>query len=94
VVEPSIYEELLYKYITYENLCQRIGLSEDEQEERNMRKLQNITMWLKFSLITEEQFGDLDENDKLRNFGQSLWNIERENLIPIFIQKLSMFTVA
>lgn len=96
VVDPSIYEELLYQKITYEDLCQRAGLSEGEQEERNMRKLQFLTMWLKFSLITEEQFEELDENDQLRSFGKSLWNyhMERESLIPIFIKKLSMFAVA
>jgi len=96
VVDPSVYEALLHQKITYEELCQKTGLSEHEQEDRNMRKLQFLAMWLKFSLITDEQFEQLDENDRIRSFGQSLWqyNVERERLMPIFIQKLSMFTVA
>lgn len=96
VVDPSLYEALLHQKITYEELCQKTGLSEHDQEDRNLRKLQLLTMWLKFSLITEEQFQQLDENDRIRNFGQSLWqyDVERERLMPIFIQQLSMFTVA
>jgi hypothetical protein len=96
VVEPSVYEALLHQRMTYEEICQQTGLLEDEEEDLNMRKLQVLNMWIKFSLITDEQFSQLDENDRIRNFDQSLWNynIERKSLIPIFIQKLSMFTVA
>lgn len=96
VVDPSVYEALLHQKITYEELCQKTGLSEHDQEDRNPRKLQFLAMWLKFSLITDEQFEQLDENDRIRGFGGSLWryNVERKRLMPIFIQKLSMFTVA
>jgi len=96
VVDPAVYEALLHQKITYEELCQKTGLSEHDQEDRNLRKLQFLAMWLKFSLITDEQFEQLDENDRIRGFGESLWryNVERERLMPIFIQKLSMFTVA
>lgn len=91
-----MYEALSLQKITYEELCQKTGLSEYEQENGNLRKLQFLAMWLKFSLITDEQFEQLDENDRIRNFGQSLWeyHVERERLMPIFIQKLSMFSVA
>jgi len=96
VVEPSIYEDLLHQRITYEELCRKTGLSDSEQADQHLRKLQFLAMWLKFSLITNEQFSQLDENDRIKSFGQPLWeyNIERESLIPIFIQKLSMFTIA
>ena len=95
VVEPSIYEGLLHQRVTYEELYQKTGLSNNEQEDRDMRKLQFIAMWLKFSLITEEQFEQLDKDDPLRSLDRSLWNynVERERLMPLFIQKLSMFTV-
>lgn len=96
VIDSTVYEALLHQKITYEELCQKTGLSEGEREGRNMRRLQFLAMWLKFSLITDEQFEQLDENDRTRDLGQSLWhyNVERERLIPIFIQRLSMFTVS
>ncbi|WP_418512146.1 KAP family P-loop NTPase fold protein [Corallibacter sp.] len=96
VVDSSVYEALLHQKMTYEELCEKTGLSEHDQEDRNLRRLQFLAMWLKFSLITDEQFEQLDENDRIRGFGQSLWeyNVERNRLIPIFIQKLSMFTVS
>lgn len=96
VVDPSVYEALLNQKITYDELCEKTGLSEHEQEDRNLKKLQFIAMRLKFLLITDEQFEQLDERDRIRDFNKSLWkyDVERERLIPIFIQKLSMFTVA
>ena len=96
VVDTSVYDALLHQRMTFEELCQRTGLSEGEQEDRNMRTLQHLIMWLKFSLITDEQFEQLDENDRIRNFGQSLWryNVDRKRLIVMFTQKLSMFTVS
>ena len=96
VIDPLVYEALLHQKITYEELCQQTGLSDEEQEDRKMTKLQILAIWLKFSLITNEQFEQLDENDPVKSLEQSLWqyDIGRERLIPIFIQKLSMFTVA
>ena len=96
VVDPSVYEALLHQEMTYEELCQRTGLPEHEQEDRNTRELQFFTMWLKFSLITDEQYEQLDKNNWMRDFERSLWqySVEREQLIPVFIQKLSMYTVA
>lgn len=95
VIDPSVYEALLHQKITYEELCQKTGLPEQDQEDRNLRKLQFLAMWLKFALITDEQFEQLDENDRIRGLGESLWrySVERQRLMPTFIQKLSMFTV-
>lgn len=94
VIDPSIYDELLYQKISYEELFRRAGLSEHEQEDINLRKLQRLAMWLKFALMTDEQFEQLPADDPIKRFDQSLWryHIERDRLIPIFIQKLSMFT--
>jgi hypothetical protein len=95
VVNPAIYDGLLHKTISYDELCEKTGVSVEEQIDRDMRKLQFLSMWLKYALITDEEFKLLDENDRIRNFGESLWNynIERQQLVPIFIQKLSMFAV-
>ena len=95
VIDPSVYESLLLQKISYEELCKQTGLSDSEQEERSMRRLQSLVMWLKYALITDEQFDQLDENDRVKSFGPSLWNynISRQGIIPIFIEKLSMFTV-
>lgn len=96
VVDPLVYEALLHQKITYEELCQKTGLSEHEQEDENLRELQFLAMWLKFSLITNEQFEQLDENDRIKTFGQSLsrYNVRRKRLVPIFIQKFNMFAVS
>ena len=95
VVNPVIYECLLHKTISYDELSKQTGLSVEEQTDRDMRRLQVISMLVKYAMITNEEFNQLDENDQIRMYGNSIYNynIERQQLIPIFIQKLSMFAV-
>ncbi len=97
VVNTSLFQSLLHRKATYEEVCSKVGLSDDmdpEDSEYN-RKLHWLMMWVKYSLISEHEFRALDEEDRLKGLGQNLWeySVERENLIPIFIQQLSMFTV-
>ncbi|QDF75041.1 MULTISPECIES: KAP family P-loop NTPase fold protein [Shewanella] len=95
VIKPDLYEALSHQKLTYEELCNKTELSEYLQEDNYIRKLKFIAMWLKFSLITKEQFAQLEENDRIIHFDQSLWayNLEREQIIPFFINKLNMFNV-
>ena len=95
VIHPSLFIDLLHKRATYENVCKVTGLTDEGTVTQNNRKSLFLMSWVKFSLITDEEFEQLDENDRIRSFNQSLWNysIERERLMPIFVQKLSMFTV-
>jgi len=45
---------------------------------------------------TDNEFRDLKPDDRVRNLGQSLfeYNLGRYNLIPVFIKKLNLFSVA
>jgi hypothetical protein len=51
--------------------------------------------WVRFSTLTDAEYRKIDEADPINQFGQSLWgyNVDIERLIPIFCQKLNMFTV-
>ena len=51
--------------------------------------------WIRFSLLSEEEFNVIDTNDPIRKFGASLWqyHADRKQLLPIFCQQLSMFVV-
>ena len=96
VKEPSVYDALLHQRITYEELCHKTRLSDEEQEEREIGKLQAIVWWIKFALITDEQFNQLNTyhpirkyNGIVRDFGRS-----REDFIPYLAKRLNMFIVA
>ncbi len=96
VKEPSVYDALLHQRITYEELCHKTRLSDKEPEEMGGEKLQAIVWWIKFALITDEQFDQIDTyhpirqcNTIVRSFGQS-----REDFVPYLAKKLNMFTVA
>ena len=97
VVNTSLFQSLLHQNVTYESLCNEVGLSDDMDPTNSKynNKLHWLMMWVKYSLISDQELNALGDGDRLKDFGQSLfqYNVERERLIPIFIQQLSMFSV-
>ena len=97
VINTKLYLRLQKGDITYEQLCDEINLTDylDPDVSETNRKLHWLMMWIKYSIMSQEEFNLLDEEDRLRGFGQSLWDygVDRQRLIPIFIQQLSMFTI-
>ena len=95
VIEPFVYEELLYQKISYRDLCTKTRLL-DEKEYQNERVLQLIVKYLKFSLVPEREYNLLGEDSQLLNFHRLLdsYGIDREDIIPTIAKKLNMFTVA
>ena len=95
VVDTSIYGMLLHKGLTYDELFAKTSLSEQGSNVGEKRKLAFIASWLRYCLISDEEFEALDQNDRVKGFGNyfSNNNIEAKNIIPLYIQKLSMFTV-
>jgi hypothetical protein len=95
VIKPSTFNKLLLGQISYEKLCNEIGVGELSEEKESERKLWWLMNWVRFSLLTESEFNEVDASDHIRQFGQTLWryNVDRERLLPLFCQKLSMFIV-
>lgn len=91
-VKPHVFDRLLQQKISYSEVCNETGLNPNEEEHRKLYWLMN---WVRYALLSEKEFGELDSDDRIKGFGDSLWNynVEREMLIPFFAQKLSMFVV-
>lgn len=95
VVNPNVFGNLLLGRISFSTLREQLGFLELNEEEEGKRKLFWLMNWIRFSMLTESEYQGIDANDPIKGFGQSLWryNVDRERLLPIFCQKLSMFTV-
>ena len=95
VVNPNVFGNLLLGRITFSALCEQLGFRELNEEEGGKRNLFWMMNWVRFSMLSESEYQGIDANDQIKQFGQSLWryNVDRERLLPIFCQKLSMFTV-
>lgn len=95
VVNPNVFGNLLLKRLSYSTLCEQLGLREINEEEEGKRKLFWLMNWVRFSMLSESEYQRTDANDPIKGFGQSLWQygVDREGLLPMFCQKLSMFTV-
>lgn len=95
VVSPSLFGRILAGRTSYAELCEEIGMAELDGSNVGQRKLYWTMNWVKFAMLSEDEFKGIDANDPIKSFGQTLWqyNIERERLLPIFCQQLSMFVV-
>lgn len=95
VVNPNVFGNLLLGKISFSSLCEQLEFRELNEEEQSTRKLFWVMNWMRFSMLTESEYQGIDANDPIRRFEQSLWqySVEREGLLPIFCQKLSMFVV-
>lgn len=95
VVTPNVFGNLLLGRISFSALCEQLGFRELNEEAEGNSKLFWLMNWIRFSMLTESEYQGVDANDPIKQFGQSLWQygVDRERLLPIFCQKLSMFTV-
>ncbi|MBW8371040.1 MAG: KAP family NTPase [Thiobacillus sp.] len=95
VVSPSLFGRIQAGRISFSELREEIGMVEVDGGNADQRKLYWVMNWVKFAMLSEDEFKGIDANDPVNNFGETLWkySVERERLLPIFCQQLSMFVV-
>lgn len=95
VVNPNVFGNLLLGRISFSNLCEQLGFPAPIESEGANRNLFWPMNWVRFSMLTDSEYNDLDANDPIRELEQLLWkySVKRERLLPLFCQKLSMFIV-
>jgi energy-coupling factor transporter ATP-binding protein EcfA2 len=95
VVNPNLFGSILLGRISFSALCEQLGFREFNEEEEVGRELFWLTNWIRFSMLNKSEYQRIGENDPIKRFEQTVWryNVDRERLLQIFCQKLSMFTV-
>lgn len=95
VVNPNVFRDLLLERISFSTLCEKLEFRELNDEEGSKRQLFWLMNWVRFSILNESEYQGIEANDPIKRFEQSLWqySVDRQRLLLIFCQKLSMFTV-
>ena len=95
VVNQNVYEDLLFGKIPFTTLCAQLRFTQLNEEGKNKVPLDRLINWVRFSMLSESEYHEVDQNDPIRKYDEKLWNydVERKRLLPIFCQKLSMFNV-
>jgi hypothetical protein len=95
VVNPNVFRDLLLGRISFTTLCDQLSFHQLNEEEKDKAWFIRLMDWVRFSMLSESEYLGVDENDPIRKFNDILWsyNVNRERLLPIFCEKLSMFNV-
>ncbi|WP_199871810.1 KAP family P-loop NTPase fold protein [Vibrio anguillarum] len=95
VTHPNIYSRLANSDITYGDLVSSLSLLESNLENEVTRKIEFMLSWFKFALISDKELSAIDKSERIHNYQSHLWdyNIARDRLIPLFIDKLNIFSV-
>lgn len=95
VVNPSVFENLLLRKISFLSMREQLGFRELNEDEVGNNKLPWLMNWVRFSMLSESEYQGVDADDPIQKFEDKLWsyNLDRKRVIPIFCQKLSMFTI-
>jgi energy-coupling factor transporter ATP-binding protein EcfA2 len=95
VVNPNLFGNLTLGKISFKTLRVQLGFSELTDEEIQKHNLTWLLHWVRFSMLSESEYLSVDENDPIKQFERSLWSsgMDREQLLQMFCQKLSMFNV-
>jgi hypothetical protein len=96
VIKPILFKRLLASDVTYLEVMDISGLVDSSLVENKATKINTIMDWVKFSLMTTDEWAALPDNDRLRRlYGAGFWeyDIEREDVMPLFTQKIGMFSV-
>lgn len=95
VVAPNVFADLLLRKVSYSKLCEQLRFRELDKENETERKLIWLMTWISFSTLTESEYQNVDANDPIKRHEQLYvrYSISRERLLPMFCEKLSMFTV-
>ena len=95
VVDPPLFDQLLHQKVSFGEVTNKLNIRHLNEEKENNRKFYWLMNWVRYGLLSEQEFKELAEEDKIKRYGTSMceYNISRERLIPIFAQQLSMFVV-
>ena len=95
VVDSPMFDLLLGGQVSYSEVAEKLGLRHFGKEGEQNRKMFWLMEWVRFCLLSKKEFGELSADERIRGFGQSLWeySIEREGLMRFHARKISMFNV-
>ncbi len=96
VVNSQLFYKLLHQRISYTEAVSQLGLGNLSEEDENRRNLYRLVQWVRYALLSEQEYKELPEGDEIKGFSRLLlkYGSRRERLIPLFAQQLSMFTVS
>ncbi len=88
VVNHPLFDRICQKSISYKEIGESIKFDQNKSKEC----MRWIMGWVRYTVLTEEQFKDLPANDEIKKYGQihARYMIEREKIMYYFAQKLTI----
>ncbi len=86
IINPNLYAELRNNRISCKRFLEAVNFSELKTEDEEFGKLSRIFLWMKFCLVTDDEYNSSDQKENFKNMGQSLfsYDIGRQKIIPLY----------
>lgn len=93
VVDPTVFSAITNNSFSFSQLSEKVGLSKLKEDVG--REIFHVMNWMRFIMMTDDEFNELDSNDPVLRFGIGLsrYNIERRNILAFFCSKMTLFKV-
>ncbi len=95
VTHPDVYARLAIRDITYDDLVDKLNVLDLDSDNKMNRRIEFIMSWFNFALMSDKELLEIDENSRIHRYGDVLWrsHVERDKLIPFFIERLNLISV-
>ena len=95
VIDSDTFKEIADGQINYQKTVEKLQLNSKSFSENQQRNVDWMMQWIRFSMLTDKEFSELQPDDALKDFGRSLfsYSISRNQIIPFFAGQLRSFSV-
>lgn len=93
VVDPTVFSAIANNNFSFNQLSKKVGLSNLKEDDN--REIFHVMNWMKYIMMTDDEFNELDPNDPVLRYGNGLfrYNIDRRNILAFFCSKMTLFKV-
>ncbi len=93
VINSDLYILLSRQSADLESIIKEEKLDCDYSTHRELLYIEKINLWLRFCLLSDEEYNALEEGSDVKRFDGSLWNygLDREKIVPYICSIIDMY---
>ena len=93
VIDAALFNDILLQEVTYQQVKERLNLNTINKKNKE-DTLYWIMDWVRFSMLTQEEYDNLAPKDDIKNLDKYAWDFgSREQMLLFYARKINIFEV-